>query len=183
MTPPRKPMKVLFLCTGNSARSIFAEYFLRRLGRENFEAYSAGSHPKGAVDPIALELMRERFAIEATDARSKSWDEFKDIQFDFVITVCDQAREECPFWPGQPIIAHWGLEDPAAFIGSPEARKRRFYEIALQAHRRLQIFCALPLEKLDRFRTEQLVKRIGTDPEGVARQAELPPSDRSLPKA
>ena len=139
MKPARKQMKVLFLCTGNSARSIFAEYFLRRLGRGSFEAYSAGAHPKGAVDPVALELLRERFAIEASDARSKSWDGFKDVQFDFVITVCDQAREQCPFWPGQPIIAHWGVEDPAAFVGTPEARKRKFYEVALQLHRRVQI--------------------------------------------
>lgn len=175
MNATRKPMKVLFLCTGNSARSIFAEYFLKRLGRGSFEVYSAGAHPKGAIDPMTLEVLRERFHIEPSDARSKSWDEFRDVQFDFVITVCDQAREECPFWPGQPIIAHWGMEDPSAFVGPPAARERFFYNIALQAYRRLQIFCALPLEKLDRFRTEQLVKRIGTDPEGAARQVEAPP--------
>jgi len=175
MTP--RPMKVMFLCTGNSARSIFAEYILRRLGGGNFEVYSAGSHPKGTVDPTTLEVLRKRFAIDASDARSKSWDELRDIRFDFVITVCDQARESCPIWPGQPILAHWGLEDPAAFVGSPEARERHFHAIALQMHRRLQIFCALPLEKLDRFRTEQLVRGIGKDPEGVARQAELPPRD------
>jgi arsenate reductase (thioredoxin) len=172
----RATMKVLFLCTGNSARSIFAESFLRRLGAQ-FEAYSAGSHPKGAVHPTTLEVLRTRFGIDASDARSKSWDELKDVRFDFVITVCDQARESCPVWPGQPIVAHWGVEDPAAFVGTDAARERYFHAIALQMHRRVQIFCALPLEKLDRLRTEQLVKGVGTDPEGVARQAELPPRE------
>jgi len=172
---PPPPPKVLFLCTGNSARSIFAEYFLRRLGGGRFEVHSAGSHPKGTVHPTTLEVLRTRFGIDAADARSKSWEELKDLRFDFVITVCDQARESCPIWPGQPIIAHWGVEDPAAFVGSEDARARNFHAIALQLYRRMQVFCALPLEKLDRLRTEQLVKRIGADPEAVARQAELPP--------
>ncbi len=171
------PRRVLFLCTGNSARSIFAEAFLRRLGGGRFESHSAGSHPKGSVHPTALEVLRTRFGIDASDARSKSWDELKDVRFDFVITVCDQARESCPVWPGQPVVAHWGVEDPATFAGPPDARERQFHAIALQLFRRVQIFCALPLEGLDRLRTEQLVRGIGRDSEEVARQAELPARD------
>jgi arsenate reductase len=173
------PRKVLFLCTGNSARSVFGEYFLRRFGGGRFEAYSAGSHPKGAVHPMTLQVLRTRFGIDASDARSKSWDELRDLRFDFVVTVCDGARESCPVWPGQPIVAHWGVEDPAAFVGPADAAERHFHAIALQLQRRVQIFCALPLGALDRLRTEQLVKGIGRDPEAVSRQAELP---RSAPR-
>ena len=105
--------KILFLCTGNSARSIFAEYFMNRIGRNRFEAYSAGSQPAGTVNPFALRVLRDMYNIDASQARSKSWDEFKDLAFDFVITVCDSARESCPIFPGQPIVAHWGIPDPA----------------------------------------------------------------------
>jgi arsenate reductase len=157
------PYRVLFLCTGNSARSVFAEYFLRRLGGSRFEAYSAGADPSGVVNPVTLEVLRQRFNIDASDARSKSWEELDDVTFDFVITVCDNARERCPVWPGQPIIAHWGVEDPAAFVGTPEARERFFYNVALTLYSRLQIFTALPLEQLDRLKVERLTKDIGKD--------------------
>jgi protein-tyrosine-phosphatase len=173
-----RPLKVLFLCTGNSARSILAEYFLRRLGRGAFEAYSAGAHPKGAVDPLTLKTLRDRFQIDASDARNKSWDEYRAIDFDFVITVCDGARESCPVWPGQPVVAHWGLEDPAAFVGAPEARERLFHKVALEAHRRVQLLTSLPLAKLDRLRVAQLVQRIGTEPEAVAAEASVGPGER-----
>jgi arsenate reductase len=163
MKPDARPFRVLFLCTGNSARSIFAEYFLRRLGGNRFEAYSAGAAPAGSVNPLTLEILRERFHIDASDARSKSWDEVRDIRFDFVITVCDSARETCPVWPGQPIVAHWGVDDPAAFVGSPEARERFFYTVALTLYRRLQIFTSLPLEQLDRLKVERLTRDIGRD--------------------
>jgi arsenate reductase (thioredoxin) len=162
-TEHRRPFRVLFLCTGNSARSVFAEYFLRRLGGARFESYSAGANPSGSVNPMTLKVLRERFAIDASDARSKSWDELRGIQFDFVITVCDNARETCPVWPGQPIIAHWGVEDPAAFAGSEAARERFFHGVALTLYTRLQIFTSLPLEQLDKLKVEKLTRDIGLD--------------------
>ncbi len=163
MTTDHPPFKVLFLCTGNSARSVFAEYFLRRLGGKRFEAYSAGASPSGTVNPTTLKVLRERFNIDASDARSKSWDEFRGVKFDFVITVCDNARETCPIWPGQPIVAHWGVDDPAAFVGGSEARDRFFHGIALTLYHRLQIFTSLPLEQLDRLKLEKVTRDIGRD--------------------
>jgi arsenate reductase (thioredoxin) len=175
------PYRVLFLCTGNSARSIFAEYFLRRLGGSRFEAFSAGSHPSanGAVHPLALKVLKEKFNIVAREARSKSWDEYqaKGLQFDFVITVCDSARESCPLWPGQPIVAHWGVEDPAAFVGNPDAQERFFAKVALLLHHRIQLFTSLPLEKLDRLRIEELTKGLGRRSE-----AELPKRAADTPE-
>src|ERR1700681_2136808 len=108
-----KRFKVLFLCTGNSARSILAEYLMRKTDGRRFEPFSAGSNPKGQVHPLALRLLKEVYKIDASDARSKSWDEYQDVAFDFVVTVCDNAREACPISPGQPIVAHWGVQDPA----------------------------------------------------------------------
>src|SRR3954470_17883584 len=104
---PHAPGKILVLCTGNSARSILAEYLLRHHGAGRFEVYSAGSKPTGRVNPFAVRVLRENYGIDATGSRSKSWDEFKGVKFDYVITVCDNARESCPVWPGQPIVAHW----------------------------------------------------------------------------
>jgi arsenate reductase (thioredoxin) len=165
----RRPYRVLFLCTGNSARSIFAEYFLRRLGGGRFEASSAGAHPSGVVHPLAVKVLREQFDIDATDARSKSWAEFRNMRFDLVVTVCDSARESCPVWPGQPVTAHWGVDDPAAFVGTPEAAERLFRRVALTLYRRLQTFTALPLEKLDRLRVQRLMDDIGREePPGTA---------------
>jgi arsenate reductase len=163
MSTEHPPFKVLFLCTGNSARSIFAESFLKRLGGRRFEAHSAGASPSGTVNPTTLMVLRERFNIDASDARSKSWDEFREVEFDFVITVCDHARETCPVWPGQPIVAHWGVDDPAAFVGPPEARERFFYQVGLTLYRRLQIFTSLPLEQLDRLKLERVTRDIGRD--------------------
>jgi arsenate reductase len=156
------PFRVLFLCTGNSARSVFAEYFLRRLGGQRFEVYSAGANPSGVVNPLTLKVLRERFRIDAGQARSKSWEELKNVNFDFVITVCDNARESCPVWPGQPIVAHWGVNDPAAFAGPGDAKEQLFYEIALQLHRRVQLLVSLPIEKLSRLKVEKLTRDIGT---------------------
>jgi arsenate reductase (thioredoxin) len=153
-------MKVLFLCTGNSARSILAEYLLRRLD-PRFETHSAGSNPKGEVHPLALRVLRENYGIDAVDARSKSWEELRGTDFDFVITVCDNARESCPFWPGQPIVAHWGMEDPAAVEGTDEEKLRAFKKTAVEMNRRLDLFCNLPFDKLDRLRLEQLTREIG----------------------
>lgn len=157
------PFRVLFLCTGNSARSVFAEYFLRRLGGTRFESYSAGASPSGAVNPMTLQILRERFHIDASDARSKSWEALREVKFDFVITVCDNARESCPVWPGQPIIAHWGVEDPAAFVGTSQARERFFHQVALTLYTRIQIFTSLPLEQLDRLKIQTLTRDIGRD--------------------
>ena len=162
-TEQHRAFRVLFLCTGNSARSVFAEYFLKRLGGSRFESYSAGAHPTGIVNPMTTKVLRERFGIDASDARSKSWDELRGIQFDFVITVCDGARETCPVWPGQPIVAHWGVDNPAAFLGPDGERERFFHNVALTLHRRLRIFTALPLEQLDKLKVERLTKDIGLD--------------------
>jgi arsenate reductase len=161
MAKDRFRRKILFLCTGNSARSIFGEYFMNRIGRNRFEAYSAGSQPAGTVNPFALRVLRDMYNIDASQARSKSWDEFKDLSFDFVVTVCDGARESCPIFPGQPIVAHWGIPDPASAAGNDEEKLRRFKDAALQIHRRIDLFCALPIEKLDRLKLTKLMQEMG----------------------
>ncbi len=158
-----KPFKILFLCTGNTARSILAEYLMKRIGRDRFESYSAGASPKGHVHPMSVRVLKEIYKIDTTGARSKSWDEFKQagIVFDFVITVCDNARESCPIWPGQPIVAHWGSPDPAAFEGSEKEQYELFRKVALQIQRRIELFTSLPLEKLDRLRLAEITREIG----------------------
>ena len=157
-----KQYKILFLCTGNSARSILGEYLLRRLGGPRFEVFSAGSFPTGKVNPFAVQVLKDLYNIDASDARSKSWEEFKDVVFDFVITVCDNARESCPVWPGQPIVAHWGSPDPAAVEGSDSEKYRAFKEVAFQINRRLQLFTCLPLDKLDRLKLAAAAEEIGS---------------------
>jgi len=154
-------MRVLFLCTGNSARSILGEYLLRRIGGGRFETYSAGTVPAGKVNPFAVRVLRELYHIDASEARSKSWEEFKDFDFDFVITVCDKAAESCPIWPGQPIIAHWGAPDPALATGDEATIFEEFRKAALLLRRRIELFCSLPFDKLDRLRLEALTKDIG----------------------
>lgn len=156
-----EPRRVLFLCTGNSARSIFAEYLLRRIGQGRFEVYSAGSEPTGIVNPFAIQVLADSYKLDATDARSKSWEEYEDLKFDFVITVCDNARESCPVWPGQPIIAHWGVPDPALATGTRQEILRQFRQAAMQLQRRIELFCSLPFEKLDRLKLEKLTRDIG----------------------
>ena len=156
-----RTFKILFLCTGNSARSILAEFLLRRLDPSRFEVFSAGASPKGRVNPYALALLRDGHHIDASTARSKSWEEFRDVKFDFVITVCDKARESWPVWPGQPVIAHWGSEDPDAAVGE-EAQRHAIRKAGLEIYRRLGLFTSLPLESLDRLRVEQMTKEIGT---------------------
>ena len=159
--PPRRKFKVLFLCTGNSARSILAEFLLKKLAPQTFEVESAGAHPKGRVNPYVLELLRDGYGIDAAGARSKSWKEFEDVKFDFVITVCDRARESCPVWPGQPIVAHWGSEDPDAAVGEEE-RRRAVRRVAVEIDRRVGLLASLPLESLDRTRLEEMIRSIGT---------------------
>ena len=155
---------VLFLCTGNSARSIMAEAILNYKGRPNFTAYSAGSHPSGAVRPEALHEL-EIARLSTAGLRSKSWDEFAQLgapRLDFVLTVCDNAaREVCPVWPGQPISAHWGVPDPAAVRGSRDEVARAFREAFLILDRRIGLFLSLPLASLDSLAVKKEVDKIG----------------------
>lgn len=160
MASPR-PFKLLFLCTGNSARSILAEYLAQNIAGAKFEIFSAGSDPKPAPNPLALKILQERFLIDASGARSKSWREFDGVEFDFVITLCDNAKENCPVWPGQPIVAHWGSPDPAEVSGTGEEREKAFWQVAQQIKRRLELFTSLPFEKLDALRLEAATRAIG----------------------
>ena len=155
---------VLFLCTGNSARSIMAEAILKRKGLPNFMAYSAGSHPAGSVHPEAVKQL-EAARLPIDGLRSKSWDEFAQPgapHLDFVFTVCDNAAQEvCPVWPGQPMTAHWGIPDPAAVKGTPDEVSRAFREAFLTLDRRISIFLCLPLASLDRLAIKKEIDRIG----------------------
>ncbi|MBU6504568.1 MAG: arsenate reductase ArsC [Betaproteobacteria bacterium] len=160
-----KTYNVLFLCTGNSARSILAEGLMNKLGAPRFKAYSAGSFPKGQVNPHALATLAW-LGLPATGYRSKDWEEFAQPDapsLDFVFTLCDKtAGEVCPEWPGQPITAHWGVEDPAIPEESEAQAVRKFKDTALVLHRRIELFLSLPLEKLDRMSLLHEVKQIGT---------------------
>jgi arsenate reductase (thioredoxin) len=161
MNPNKPRFKILFLCTGNSARSIFAEYLLKEIAPVRFETHSAGASPKSAPHPLALAILRQDFKIDAWDAYSKRWEEFKDVPFDFVITLCDNAKETCPVWPGQPIVARWSSPDPAAVEGSRAEKRRAFWQVAQQIKRRVELFASLPFEKLDALRLEAATKEIG----------------------
>jgi arsenate reductase len=155
---------VLFLCTGNSARSILAEVLLNAMGRGAFKAYSAGSYPKGEVHPLALEILRKnRLPTEAL--RSKSWDEFARPgapPLDFIVTVCDRtAGEVCPVWPGKPMTAHWGINDPAAVQGSPEEQRKAFVVAFNELRTRISLFMSLPIAKLERLMLQRRLDEIG----------------------
>jgi arsenate reductase (thioredoxin) len=156
------PFNVLFLCTGNSARSILAEVMMNAMGAPRFKAYSAGSQPNGRVNPFAIELLQKN-RLPVDGLRSKSWDEFAAPGapgLDF--TVCDNAAGEvCPLWPGQPITAHWGVEDPAAVDGSDEDKRKAFFHAYNRLRNRIQLFLSLPLAKLDRVALTQRLKEIG----------------------
>jgi arsenate reductase (thioredoxin) len=155
---------VLFLCTHNSARSIMAEVIINYVGRGKFKGYSAGSHPATAPNPFALETL-SRLHLPIDGLYSKNWEEFAQSEapvMDFVLTVCDNAAGEvCPVWPGQPITAHWGVEDPSLFQGTSEAKSREFARVANILKRRIELFNSLPLEKLDRLKLERTIKDIG----------------------
>ena len=162
---------VLFLCTGNSARSIMAEAILNRKGKAKFTAYSAGSHPTGRVNPHALrQIELARLPVEGL--RSKSWEEFAQAGapvMDFVFTVCDNAANEvCPVWPGQPMTAHWGIPDPAAVAGSDDKMDRAFHDAFMSLDRRISLFLALPIQSLSRLALKKEVESIGQSAEGVA---------------
>lgn len=164
-------MNVLFLCTGNSARSILAEMLLNLRGAGRFRAYSAGSRPKGEVHPLAIRTLREA-GVRARGARSKSWDEFGGPDapsMDFVITVCgNAANETCPTWPGHPATAHWGVDDPAAVEGPEEERRRAFRRAYDELDARVRMLVELPLESLDRRTAEAEVRRIAERAAGPA---------------
>jgi arsenate reductase (thioredoxin) len=155
---------ILFLCTGNSARSILAEAILNKEGRGRFRAFSAGSHPKGKVNPFALELLRSA-DYDVSPLRSKSWAEFAEVgrpDLDFVFTVCDNAAgETCPLWPGRPMTAHWGIPDPAAATGSDAEIALAFKDAFRMLKRRIELFLALPIARLDRLVLTSRLKEIG----------------------
>ena len=171
MADARAPLNVLFLCTGNSARSIIAEAIMNREGRGRFRSYSAGSHPRGEVNPRTIDLLQGlHYPIESF--RSKSWDEFAGSdapKLDFVFTVCDDAAAEvCPIWPGQPMTAHWGMPDPAAATGSPAEIALAFADTYRMMNNRITIFMNLPLASLDRLSLQRRLDEIG-----VRREAAL----------
>ena len=162
--PSDKVFNVLFLCTHNSARSIMAEVIINYVGRGRFRGYSAGSHPATKPNPFALETLR-RLHFSTNGLHSKNWEEFAKPDspvMDFVLTVCDNAAGEvCPVWPGQPITAHWGVEDPSLFEGTDDQKRHEFGRVANILKRRIELFTSLPLEKLDRLKLERTVKDIG----------------------
>ena len=161
-----RTMNVLFICTGNSARSILAESILNHpsIGQGRFRAFSAGSHPAGQVQPLALELLSQ-YHYPTEGLRSKSWNEFSGDgapELDFVFTVCDKAAgEACPYWPGQPMTAHWGVEDPVAVEGSHEEQRRAYANAFMVLRNRLSMFAALPIDKLDRLALKKKLDEIG----------------------
>jgi arsenate reductase (thioredoxin) len=164
---PSRKLNVLFVCTGNSARSVMGEAALNAVGAltGKFQGFSAGSHPKGQVHPLTLELL-ERSGLPTAGLRSKSWDEFAAPgapPMDFIFTVCDQAAgETCPYWPGQPVTAHWGLPDPAAAQGTLDERRRAFAEAFERMRRRVEQFAQLPFDTLDRDALRERIRQIGT---------------------
>ena len=157
-------MNVLFLCTGNSARSILAEAYLNSAGGGRFVAHSAGSHPTGKVNPFALELLQKN-RLDTQRLRSKNWDEFAwpgAPRMDFIFTVCDNAAgEACPVWPGQPMTAHWGVADPAAVQGTDDEKRRAFLRAFTELATRINLFTNLPLDKLDRLALKKKIDQIG----------------------
>lgn len=159
-----KVHNVLFLCTGNSARSIIAECILNRVGAERFRGFSAGSQPRGQVHPYAVDLLKS-LNHQTADLRSKSWDEFAGpnaVPLHFVFTLCDSAASEtCPVWPGQPITAHWGLADPAAVVGSEALMRAAFANTYRMLNNRIGIFTSLPMQSLDRLNLQRHLDEIG----------------------
>ena len=161
-----KTYNTLFICTGNSARSIMAEVILNHLGKDRFRAYSAGSHPRGAVHPLTLQVLGDKgYAIDGL--RSKSWEEFARPdapQMDFIFTVCDRAAGEvCPAWPGQPITAHWGFADPVAVVGNPAQILKAFANTQFQIANRIRTFLSLPLASIDRLSLQNQLRQMGRE--------------------
>lgn len=159
-----QPRRVLFLCTGNSARSIFGEVIMNAMGHGRFVAHSAGSHPAGRVNPMTIDLLQKN-RLPTEGLRSKNWDEFAQPnapKLDFVFTVCDDAANEvCPIWPGQPVTAHWGVEDPAAVEGDDDAKRKAFLRAFTTLKRRIELFLSLPHGKMDKLALSQRLSDIG----------------------
>jgi len=155
------PFTVLFLCTGNSSRSIFGEYLLRKRGKGAFETYSAGANPRGEVNPYTIRVLSECYQIDATGARPKPVTGFLGKTFDFVITMCDNAREACPAWPANTVVAHWSSPDPSQFRGTEQETFDIFRRVALRIQRRVDLLCSLPLAGLDHDRRERATRAIG----------------------
>ena len=162
-----RPYNVLFLCTGNSARSILGESLINHWGRGKFRGFSAGSFPKGQVHPMALDLLK-RMNFPSENLRSKSWDEFAapgSLELDFIFTVCDNAAGEvCPVWPGKPMTAHWGIADPAAVEGTEADKAFAFRKAFKELETRIKLFTALPIASLDRMKLQETLRAIGRQP-------------------
>ena len=160
MYPPVQKFKILFLCTWNASRSIFAEYFMKDIGSSRFDALSAGVTPKGEVSPITLRLLKEKFRIDPIGARSKSWEEFKGEHLDFVVSVSEQAEQTSHALPGQPILAHWPYDDPTKVEGTPEQVEAAYFRVASRIRNRLQLFNNLSFDKIDRLRVEVQMRKL-----------------------
>jgi arsenate reductase len=160
VTPPS--LKILFLGSGNSARSIFAEYLIHKLGKGKFTSYSAGINPEPAINPYVLRVLKELYKIDASNARPKSWEEFKDVIFNFVITSSEHAKGQVSAWPGNPIVAHWSTPDPEHFSGSENETFNYYWKVSQLIYRRVDLLCNLSVEKLDRLRLEQATRNIAT---------------------
>jgi arsenate reductase (thioredoxin) len=151
---------ILFLCTWNAGRSIFAEYFMKELGAAKFDAFSAGANPRGKVSPVTLKILKERYRLDASDARSKSWHEFQDKELDFIVSVSDQAEEVTQAFPGKPILANWPFPDPSQVQGSAEEIEHAYFQVASRIRYRLELFNNLSFDKLDRLRLELKMKEM-----------------------
>jgi arsenate reductase len=177
MSEPSRKLRVLFLCTGNSARSQIAQTILNRKGRGRFVAESAGAQPAARVNPLAIEML-EKHGFFWNGHPPRRLDGLEREAWDFVITVCDRAKESCPIFPGQPVIAHWGMPDPAAVVGTDEEKRRAFADALLLISRRIDLFVSLPMEKLERFALQQRVKAIGQA--GVETATASSPNDTAI---
>jgi len=160
MNPSAQKFKILFLCTWNASRSIFAEYFMKDIGSIRFEAFSAGISPKGQVSPITLKVLQDKFRIDASGARSKSWEVFKDQDLDFIVSVSEQAEQTSHAFPGRPILAHWPYDDPTKVQGTSEQVEATYFRIASRIRYRLQLFNNLSFDQLDRLRIEVKMKEL-----------------------
>jgi arsenate reductase (thioredoxin) len=174
ISDPSRKLRVLFLCTGNSARSQMAETILNRKGRGRFIAESAGSQPARRINPLAIETL-EKHGFFWTGHQPRGLAGLESEEWDFVITVCDKAKESCPIFPGQPVIAHWGMPDPAAVVGTDEEERRAFADALLLISRRIDLFVSLPIEKLEKLALEKRVRAIGQT--GIEAEAAGSPSD------
>jgi arsenate reductase len=162
LTPPS--LNILFLGSGNSARSIFAEYFIRKLGKGKFTPHSAGINPEPEINPYVIRVLNELYKVDASDARPKSWDEFKDVPFNFIITSSEHAKGQIPpwAWPGNPILAHWSTPDPEHFSGPEKDTFNHFWKVSQLIYRRVDLLSNLSLDKLDRLRLQQATSNIAT---------------------